>query len=80
MGLFSRNSSSRSADVTWTDTKTGKKRTTEVHVANGGTFEKDGRGAIAGAHLGGLRDTDRVRIDSVNEKTSYGDHRDGRRW
>ncbi|MCM2580464.1 hypothetical protein [Streptomyces meridianus] len=61
-------SSRKTADVTWTDTQTGKQKTTEVHVANGGTFEKDGRGAIAGAHLGGLCDTDRVRIDSVNEK------------
>lgn len=68
MGLFSRNSSGKSADVTWTDTETGKKRTTEVHVANGGTFERDGRSAIAGAHLRGLRDTDRVRIDNINEK------------
>jgi hypothetical protein len=68
MGLFSRKSTAKTADVTWTDTETGKQRTTQVTVANGGTYEKDGRAAIAGAELRGLRDRDRVRIDNVRPK------------
>ncbi len=66
MGLFK--STAQTAAVTWTDTKTGKQQTTEVTVANGGAFERDGRAVIAGAELNGLRDTDRVQIDNVRPK------------
>ncbi|MGW5429977.1 hypothetical protein ACWET9_22605 [Streptomyces sp. NPDC004059] len=66
MGLF--RSTAQTADVTWTDTATGKQRTTEVTVANGGTYEGAGRAVIAGAELGGFRDKDRVQIDSIRPK------------
>lgn len=56
---------SRTAKVTWTDTATNKQRTTEVTVANGGTFETHAAGVIAAAELDGRPDPNRVRIDNI---------------
>lgn len=61
-------STAQTADVTWTDTATGTQRTTEVTVANGGTFEHSGRQVIAAAELDGFDQADRVRIDSIRAK------------
>jgi hypothetical protein len=67
MGLF--RSTAKTADVTWTDTATGAQHTTEVTVANGGTYEGAGRAVIAAADLGGFHNKDRVRIDSIRDKS-----------
>ena len=60
----------KTASIKWTDTQTGKQSTTEVTVfpQNGGSFKGDARGAIAGAELGGMSDTDRVQIDNITPK------------
>lgn len=66
--MFGRKSTAETAAITWTDTETGKAKTTEVTVANGATFDSHAAGVIAGAELNGLRDTHRVQITNVRRK------------